>query len=70
MLNLKTPRNDLPAFRIKLEQQITQRMHDAYEMRTAPPEVIHRRVDGREVLNRRFHHAGDPWREPELERRS
>jgi len=70
MINFKTPRIDLPTFRVKLEQQITQRMHEEYELRTAPPEVIHRRVDGRTVLNRRFHNVRNPWLELEKETRS
>ena len=48
----------MTAWRKELERNVTQRLWHAYQDRQAPPEVIHRRVDGREVLNRRLltHH--------------
>lgn len=49
-------------WREQLERSITQRLLQQHEDRNAPDEVIHRRVNGHEVLNRRMlvHHTTRP----------
>jgi hypothetical protein len=44
-------------FREALERKITDHAVRQVALRTAPSEVIHRRVDGVTVVSRRFHRA-------------
>ena len=60
-MKFKKPETDHPPFRIALEQSITRRMAEAHEHAQAPEWVVHRIVNGKEVLNRRTV-KGAAWR--------
>jgi len=60
-MKFKTPDTDHPPFRVALEQSITRRMAEAHENAEAPEWVVHRIVNGKEVLNRRTV-KGAAWR--------
>ncbi|HEY7821499.1 MAG TPA: hypothetical protein VIG24_01635 [Acidimicrobiia bacterium] len=60
-MKFKRPEGEHHPFRVQLEQSITRRMVQQYEDAQAPEWVIHRRIDGREVLNTRTV-KGAAWR--------
>lgn len=60
-MTFKKPQTDHPPFRVQLEQSITRRMNEAHENAQAPEWVVHRIVNGKEVLNRRTV-KGAAWR--------